>query len=219
MQKGVKPLRKRHPASRHIREKSPAGKAPVIQYTAVAALVLAGVVIGAVLARKTGIAKEQTFGILMQEMLSKEAAAKGFGKLFLSSFFSSAVLLCIAFIFGLCAAGIIGHVAVLLFKGAGIGLTMGYVYLQYGVKGVSICALFILPWAIVTCLSVMIACREGIRFSLHMAGALAPSGNPPHLWPGFCDYCYKYVFCFALVLIAALIQAASTVAFSSLFFS
>ena len=113
MQKGVKPLRKRHPSSRHGREKTPVARAPVIQYAAVAVLILAGVVIGAVLARKSGIAKEQTFGILMQEMLSKEAAAKGFGKLFLSSFFSSAVLLCVAFIFGLCAAGIIGHVSCL----------------------------------------------------------------------------------------------------------
>ena len=211
-------MRKRHPKRAEGRPVS-GTKAPVFQYVLVAAFILVGVAIGAVLARRAGIGKEQSFGVLMQEMLSKDAAAKGFGNLFLSSFFSSAVLLCAAYIFGLCAAGLIGEIAVLLFKGAGIGLTMGYVYLQYGVKGVSICALFILPWAIITCLALMVACREGIRFSIRMAAVLAPSGTQEKLWGHFCEYCYKYVFCFLLVLLAALIQAAGTIAFASLFFS
>lgn len=193
--------------------------APLFQYILVAALILAGVTIGAVLAKRAGIGKEQNFSFLMQEMLTKDAAAKGFGNLFLSSFFSSAVLLCVAYIFGLCAAGLLGEIAVLLFKGAGIGLTMGYVYLQFGVKGVSICALFILPWAIITCLALMVACREGIRFSIRMAVVLSPSGTQEKLWSSFCEYCYKYVFCFFLVLVAALIQAAGTIAFASLVFS
>lgn len=211
-------MRTRH---RKRPEKRPASgaRAPVLQYLLVAVFILVGVTIGAVLAKRAGLGKEQNFSVLMQEMLSKDAAAKGFGNLFLSSFFSSAVLLCAAYIFGLCAAGLLGEIAVLLFKGAGIGLTMGYVYLQYGVKGVSICALFILPWAIITCLALMIACREGIRFSMRMAAALAPNGLQEKLWGSFCEYCYKYVFCFLLVLLAALVQAAGTIAFASLVFS
>jgi hypothetical protein len=226
VQKGVKPLRRKH--FRHgnhvdhgnsVKKKFAGFSSPLLQYCIIAVILLCGIIWGSVIASKAGISKESSFGILLQEMLSKSAASKGFLNLFLSSFFSSSLLLCASFVLGLCALGSPGHIALALFKGAGIGLSMGYIYVEYGIKGFVICTLFIMPWALITSLAIMIACREGIRFSFFMARALLPKGDQPNLWNELINYSYKYVFCFALVLVAAVIEALSTIAFSMLFFS
>lgn len=192
---------------------------PSFQYLMLALVIITGVVIGATLANRAGLGKESGFHIFMQQTLSKETASKGFWALFSSSFFASAILLCAAFLLGLCVLGAPGHIGISLFKGAGIGLSMGFIYIEYGLKGLGICALFILPWAVLTSLAVMVSCREGIRFSFRLAAAVLPSAGQIRLWEGFCDYCLRYVFCFVLVLIAAAIQALSAIAFSGLFFS
>lgn len=213
-------MRRKHPRHRSIKKSGNRGfRSTLFQYILIGIVILCGVIWGSILARQTGITKQSGFGILVQETLSKDAASKGFFNLLFSSFFSSALLLCTAFVLGLCALGSPGHLAVLLFKGAGIGLSMGYIYIQYGGKGFAICAIFILPGAAITSLAVMLACREGMRFSFFMARAVLPSGGKQQLWNEFCDYCLKYVVCFVLVLIASVIQAFSTVAFSMLFFS
>ena len=220
MLKGVKPLRKKHFRHRHaVRDKTDRVKTPILLYCLIASLIICGVIWGSIISGRVGVANESSFGILLQQMLSKNAASKGFLNLFLSSFFSSSMLLCISFVLGLCAVGSPGHIAIALFKGAGIGLSMSFIYAEYGIKGFAICALFILPSAIITSLAVMIACREGIRFSFLVARAVLPSGGLPHLFNELSAYCFKYVFCFALVLVAAIIEAVSTIIFSMLFFS
>lgn len=223
MQKGVKPLRKKHYRHGHTAKTKAGGIkspfSPFLQYCLIAIVILGGVIWGAEIVSIAGISKENSFGLLLQEMLSKSAASKGFLNLFLSSFFSSSLLLCAAFALGLCAVGSIGHIGLALFKGAGIGLTMEYIYIEYGMKGFAICALFILPWAIITSLAVMIACKEGIRFSILIARVVLPSGGSPRLWNEFCEYCFKYLSCFLLVLVAAVIEALSTIAFSILVFA
>lgn len=220
MLKGAKPLRRKHMRIRHGRSKSGVGiKAAFIEYCLIAAVILCGVIWGAKMAGGTSDIKSGSFGILIEQILTKNSTSKGFPELFASSFFSSALLIFIAFALGLCAIGAPGHVAVALFKGAGIGYSMGYIYIEYGLKGFAVCALFILPWAIITSLAVMIACREGIIFSLRMAFQVLPGGSGSNLWPRLRDYCAKYLTCFILALVAAAIEALSTMAFSILFFS
>jgi hypothetical protein len=214
-------LRRKHLRIRRGRSKSSGIgiKAAVIEYCLIASVILGGVVWGAKMAGGTTGIKSSSFGILIEQILSKESTTKGFPELFASSFFSSALLLAAAFALGLCAVGAPGHAAVAIFKGAGIGYSMGYIYIGYGIKGFAVCALFILPWAIITSLAVMIACREGIVFSLRMAYQILPGGSGINLWPYFRDYCSKFLTCFILALAAAAIEALSTMAFSILFFS
>lgn len=224
MVKGVKPLaRHKHPAgAAHMRARAAVrngNRSILLQYFALAVLVLAGVVLGASLSKNAATQTDASLTVFLQDMLSKNVASKGFWYLFASSFFSSSLLLCAAFVLGLCAAGSPGHIGVAVFKGAGIGLTMGCVYVRYGAKGLGICMLFLLPWAILTTFSILIACREGIRFSILVLRVFLPSCAGARLWNAFCDYCTKFVACFVLVFIAAVIQSLSSMAFSALFFS
>ncbi|WP_137143873.1 hypothetical protein [Ethanoligenens harbinense] len=189
-----------------------------LPYLGLAVLILAGVMVGALLAPGKTPGETSGLQLLSQELLSKAAASQGFLDLFCSSFFSTAVLLCAAFLFGLWAVGVVGVVLVALFKGAGIGLSMGYIYIHYGVSGFMICALFILPWALVTSFAIVVACREGLSFSVCIARAISPAEST-HLWQLFRLYAMRFVVCFGLAALAALIEAGSTIAFSALFLS
>lgn len=184
----------------------------------VAAVILTGVFIGARLASGAGNAASGSFGILLEQMFVKDSASKGFVHLFLSSFFPSALIICASYALGLCAAGLPGQIAAALYKGAGIGMSMGCIYIKYGLKGFVICALFILPWAVITSLAVIMACYEGIRFSLLVARCLLPSGGR-NLFNEFRAYNARYLTCFLLVLAASAVEALSSMAFSVLFLS
>ncbi len=188
-----------------------------LPYLAFAGLILAGVAVGALLAPSQAENGASGLRLFSNELLSRQAAANGFPDLFLSSFFSTAFLLCVAFFCGLWVAGPVGTVLVALFKGAGIGLAMGFIYLNYGVSGFLICALFILPWALITSFAVIVACREGFSFSIDLIRTLSPAGNTC-LGQDFQLYALRFVVCFGLTALAAVIQAGSTTLFSAFFF-
>lgn len=196
--------------------KQPGPKGLFAPYFLLALLILAGVLVGALLAPGQAQEPSNGLGIFSQQLLSSAAADNHFWDLFFSSFFSTAVLLCAAFLLGLWAAGAVGIVLVALFKGTGIGLSMGVIYIHYGVSGFLICALFILPWALITSFAVVVACREGLQFSLRMARAVSPAGAG-HLWQMFRMYCLRYVICFGLAAAAAVVEAGSVLAFATLF--
>lgn len=188
-----------------------------LPYFGLAVLILAGVMIGALMAAGQATGESSGLPLLSQELLSRAAASRGFLELFFSSFLTTAILLCAAFLFGLWIAGAIGIMIVALFKGAGIGLSMGYIYIHYGVSGFMICALFILPWALITSFAVVVACREGLSFSFRLARTISPVENV-HLSQFFRMYAMRFVVCFGLAALAAVIESGSTMAFSALFF-
>lgn len=188
-----------------------------LPYFGLALLILAGVMIGALMAAGQAAGESSGLQWLSQELLSRSAASRGFLELFFSSFFATSVLLCAAFFFGLWAVGAVGIVLVALFKGAGIGLSMGYIYIHYGVSGFMICALFVLPWALITSFAIVVACREGLSFSFRLARVILPAESS-HLWQLFQMYAMRFVVCFGLAGLAAVIEAGSTLAFSALFF-
>lgn len=221
MQKGVKPLEKT--AVKRRSRADPSGLRGIhsvsTQYLGLAVLILIGILIGTLMARQSGASAKNNFGFFLQNMFSSESASKGFFPLFLSSFFSSSIPLCIAFFFGLCALGLPFELLLPVFKGAGIGLAMGYVYYQYGIKGMLICAIFILPQSLLVAFAIMIAAREGIRFSLLIAGNIFRPLKQKDLWSDFSRYCFKYVICCVILIVASLVESLCTICFSAMFFS
>lgn len=217
MVKGVKPLARKgvgHPARKT--ERNATGRL-FFPYFGLAILILAGVMIGAIMAERQDAGTASGLHLLSQELLSRTVASQGFLELFFSSFFSTAILLCAAYFLGLWAVGFIGVFLVALFKGAGIGLSMGYIYIHYGVSGFMICALFVLPWALITSFTIVVACREGLSFSFRLARTVLPMERV-HLWQYFRMYTLRFVVCFGLAALAAVIEAGSTMLFASLFF-
>lgn len=172
-----------------------------------AALILAGIAVGSLLARQAAVTGNSGFGALLNASFSADTAKKGFTTLVFSSFFSSSVLLLLAFLCGLCAAGAPGFFLIPLFKGAGLGFSMGYLYIQYSLHGLAISALCILPEGLLTSFALILACREGFYYSLKLACIVLPTGRQFSLWDDFLTYCSRFLVCFGLALLGAVLEA------------
>ena len=213
--KEVKPLRKRHSKRNAAGLRIPGKFSSAYQILALTVLILIGILIGTLLVKNNGVDNQGNFSLFLQSAFSDKAVSKDFSY-FISSFFSSSLLLCAAFFLGLCLAGLPGLLAIPLFLGAGIGYTLAYLYSRYGIKGIAFSTLCILPQAVLTSVAVVLSCREGIRFSFKLCAAVSPSGSDNKLWDSLLEFCYKFVFCFIIVIIAALLEALATMLLSGL---
>jgi len=190
------------------------------QYILLMLLIIIGVAAGAFYIKNSGVSKSglDGTGFFMQDILSSEAASKGFASLASSSFFPVSVLICIAYLFGLCAIGFPFETLIPIIHGVWLGASMASIDIRYGVKGLGICLLFIMPQALITSLAVMVASREGVKFSRSISKAVFSNAGKK-LTASFRAYCCKYVFCFLLVGIASIIEAFSIIIFSKIFFT
>ena len=193
---------------------------PMQQYTGIMLLMIIGAAFGSVFVKNTGLSSSgfAGTGFFIQDILSKNAASKGFMSLAVSSFFPVALLLCVAFLLGLCVVGVPFELMVPIIHGAWLGTSMAYIDTKYGVKGLGICVLFILPQAIISALSVMVACREGVQFSFSVAMTIFRGLQKP-LLANFRKYCFKYVVCFLFAVVASAIEAVSILVFAKIFFT
>lgn len=193
---------------------------PLHQYIGLLILIVIGAVFGALYIKNSGINKTglEGTGFFMQDILMAGAASKGFASLASSAFFPVSLLICVEFIFGLCIIGFPFEILMPVIHGAWLGAAMASIDIRYGVKGLGICLIFIIPQALLTSLAVMLACREGVRFSYSIS-RLVFTSKGKNLGASFRVYCYKYVVCFLLVGVASIIQALAIIIFSDIFFS
>lgn len=210
MQKGAKPLRRAR--KYHRRTGARSGRAKVFLRSHafalfMAVLILGGVAAGAYLARQAATAGDASYGSFLTASFSSLTAGRGFLPLLCTAFFNSSLLLILAFLCGLCAAGAPGFVAIPIFKGLGLGFSMGYLYTQYAMRGLWLSALGILPEGILTSVALIIACREGFDYSIKLACVVLPTGKQFTLWEDFLSYCGRFLFCFLLALAGAVLQA------------
>jgi uncharacterized membrane protein SpoIIM required for sporulation len=193
---------------------------PLNQYIALMLLILAGAAAGAFYVKNSGVNKSvlEGTGFFMQDILSSGAASKGFASLAVFAFFPVSMLICAAFILGLCAIGAPFEVLLMFVHGAWLGASMASIDIRYGVNGLGICLLFIMPQALITSLAVMVAGREGFKFSRSVFKTVF-AGEQKKLIVNFRTYCFKYVVCFLFVIVASVIEATSIILFSKIFFT
>lgn len=189
------------------------------QYLIFMALIIVGVIIGSIYIRSTGVTKSALdgTGLFMQDILSKGTASKGLLVLAISSFFPAALFICFSYILGLCAIGLPFEILLPVLYGIFTGASLASVYVRFGVNGLAICLLFVMPYALITAFAVIISSREGFKLSRQIS-QIVLFGTQKNLSVPFRVYCFKYLVCFILVFFASLIQALSITLFSSLFF-
>ncbi|MDR3644043.1 MAG: stage II sporulation protein M [Clostridia bacterium] len=177
------------------------------QIISIAALIVAGMLIGALLARQAAASGQNNFGSVLKASFSAQTASQGFVSLMLSSFLSSSLLLLAAYLCGLCAAGLPVLVVLPLFKGAGLGFSIGYLYIQYGLRGMTLAALCILPEGLIVCIALILACRAGMRYSYRLACTILPTGKQYSLWSDFVSFSCCCLACLGLDLAASILEA------------
>ncbi len=138
---------------------------------------ISGIVFGAIFARNAEISALSKLDFLFYSNF-KARAAQPFISVFSASFASSFLFILFCFLCGLSMWGMFIIPGVVFFRGFGLGLTSGYIYAAYGGNGILFNLAVILPGAFVCCLAILLAAREGTRFSRKIAscGTSAQSG-------------------------------------------
>ena len=143
------------------------------------------------------------------------------GQSILTTFYNSLVstvpLLIITFILGLCAIGVPFIPFISVFRGLGLGISMGYLYAFQGLKGIGYCALIIIPPAIVSSIAIILACKEALRFSSIIFMSMTSKGNKTGKIPDMKKYCLRFCVFLFLLIAAVIIDACFSSAFSRFF--
>ena len=134
-------------------------------------------------------------------------------QVFIASLGSSFLLLLFCFLMGLSAWGMFFIFLIPFFKGIGLGLTCGYLYLSYGIKGILCFLVLILPGALLCSFALLLGTREGMFFSKKMATySFFPLENKP-----VCISLSKYILRFGMILIIAVCAAIVDAVISTFF--
>lgn len=136
---------------------------------------------------------------------------------FISSF-SSLFLFWIALIMStLSFWGIIVVPLILIFRSWGLGLTSGYLYLIYGLKGVAFYILVLLPGIFISSVAFILMSANSMKFSLRVSKKFLPNSNEKPLWDAMVLYIKRSTYILGILMISSLIDMLFMKIFSNLF--
>lgn len=183
-----------------------------------AAMLLSGLFVGSLLIASSGSSVTSFLETLMKTATTSRAT-QSFGATFSAAFLSNFYLLLITFLLGFSAISAPVIFLVPLYKGLGLGLSMGYLYMNYGFKGVGYCAFMIVPSAVLSVIAILLGCKESFHFSkifLHYL-FVGPKEAGASALPALRVYAVRFLLLLALVLGAALIESILTLLFGGIF--
>lgn len=147
----------------------------------------------------------------------KERISSTHLEIFISSILSLSVFSLILEFLTLSFFGAIFIPALIIFKGMGIGMTAGYLYLIYGLKGIAFYILILLPGIFVSSIGIIIFSAESFKFSCKFAKKLLPKSDGRALWSEFKNYIHKVGCAFVILLFSSLLDVGFMAMFSRFF--
>lgn len=135
-------------------------------------------------------------------------------EMFVNFFLSSGIFIGIAFFIGLFAFGQPIGIAMLIFRGIGIGVSVAGMYEVYGADAFSAIMLLILPKAAISVIIDLLAVRELIRTSNILLGFIVTGEYHDDKRRSFRLYCIKFIVLIIISLITSALDTALNYAFS-----
>ncbi|MDR0946920.1 MAG: hypothetical protein LBM87_04150 [Ruminococcus sp.] len=182
-------------------KKQPPAFTALILLTAVFAI---GVSIGVMLSIIYPESVEEAFLFISDGFLT-ETLGRSFIDTAVNSFTSAFTVLLLLFLLGFGAVFAPIMPLVLIYRGMGFGITLALMYISSGVRGVLMSLFTVIPFAVLSGLIHIIACRESMRMSASIFKVSSKEGFLP---VDYRLYINKFIIMCALILIAALIQSA-----------
>lgn len=147
----------------------------------------------------------------------KERIASSNLEIFISSVLSLSVFSLIIEFVALSFFGALLIPMLIIFKGLGIGMTAGYLYLIYGLKGIAFYILILLPGIFVSSIGMIIFSAESFKFSCKFAKKILPKSGGESLWSEFKNYIHKIGYAFVILLFSSLLDVGFMAMFSRFF--
>lgn len=185
-------------------------------FIAIMILFIVGMVYGTLLIKSQPVNLLKQLNIITKEYASSQRK-ESILSLMVNSFCSSFVFLLLPYLFGYSPIGQAGTLLVPLFKGLGLGATLGHLYLTFGLKGIGYSALIIVPQTVIALFAIMIACRESIKLSNLFFINILPDREKMVTTQTIKMYNIKYGILMFFILISAIVDAVFVVLFSGLF--
>ncbi|NLJ31779.1 MAG: hypothetical protein GX424_09305 [Clostridiales bacterium] len=173
---------------------------------------IGGAVLGAVFAKNADMSSLKKLDFLFYSNFQSRVG-QSFFSVFSASFASSFLFILFCFLCGLSMWGMVLIPAAVFFRGFGLGLTSGYIYAAYGGRGILFNLIVILPGALFCCLAILLAAREGTRFSKRIAACGSSDSSK-----AISRYSIKlYLLRFGVILCVASLAALTDVFLSACF--
>ena len=179
-------------------------------------LLFAGIVFGAVSSRTADALLMKRLDFIFQTNFDLRTE-QGWFAAFVSSFASSVIFLLLLLLLGLSLWGGVLTAAVPFFKGYGYGLSVGYLYAAYGLKGIFYNILVILPGmflsALVLTASAVLSWKNAFRLCASFLRISAGSDGHGQLR----DYRTAMLRCLVVCALAAVLDMLCALCFSWIF--
>lgn len=176
----------------------------------------AGMVLGTF---SVGLAQENTIENLDFLFASnfKIRSEQSLFEIFSISLTSSFIFVICMVLFGLSIWGIVIIPVVPFFRGFGLGLTAGFLYVNYGVKGFLYHLIVLLPGVLISSLAIVLQAKESSIFSARLATKILPKENIDRLWERLKLYFLRTGYVFIILVVASFVDMVFTMMFSRYF--
>ena len=186
-------------------------------FTIMAAFLIFGMVLGSISMKSMNEDSLSDMASLFLNSL-KVREDSGLFMIFVKSVSSYFLFAIIAFALGLSVWGFVMTFALMIFRGFGLGVSVGFLFFTYGFKGILFYALILLPGIFVSSMALILMSRAAFdtSYTLFKTTFLQREGNKS-LENNFKAYFKKSGFALTLIIIASILDLLGYVAFSSFF--
>ena len=147
----------------------------------------------------------------------KERMGQSYIEIFISSF---CILSLFAFFLELSALSCWGMIfipIIIAFKGLGLGLSGGYLYLIYGLKGIAFYILILLPGIFISSVGLTLLSIRCTKFSIKLLRILFAKESQENLWNDLKSHLKNSGYCFVLLAAASILDVCFMAMFSRFF--
>lgn len=106
---------------------------------------------------------------------------------------------------------------ILIFRSLGLGLTAGYLYLIYSLKGIAFYILVLLPGLFISSIGFIFMSVYSTKFSVKVFSKFLPNSQEQKLWPNLLEYLRESGSSLIILVFASLVDMALMSIFSKLF--
>lgn len=140
-----------------------------------------------------------------------------FLNIFFDSFLLSFLFLILNFLFGTSVVGPVTIPIITFLRGELFGILAGGIYAQYELEGITFNAIILIPSTIISVISLLIAARDSMYFSLEIIDITLPQSKPKNLSFIFSKFCKKFLLLIIPILFSSLLEAWLSVKLISVF--
>lgn len=177
---------------------------------------LVGMIYGAFLISFSEQGVHEQFQFLTQRFVEKRSAQSVIYTFF-GSLGSNLLILSLIFILGFCAIGQPFSLFLTLFQGLGLGASIAHLYSNSGMQGILFALAIIIPQAIITSITLFLACRESVRFSNKLFFQMIPNKFEVSMDGSLRMYIIRFLVLVVFNFVAAIVDTLCTFLFSGFF--